>query len=92
MSPHSDLVRQHQLDMLDEILTHPNMTGWDGVRLDYIRFACDDDDFSQPARDKYEALHGDDPMEVVDSKFDQLWKGERMMAYFFYLLGLSFTA
>ena len=43
VSIHSDAVRQHQLDMLNEILTHPVMTGWDGVRLDYIRFNHDED-------------------------------------------------
>ena len=43
VSPHSDVIRSHQLDMINEILTHPSMAGWDGVRLDYIRFNYDED-------------------------------------------------
>jgi len=77
VSPHSNAVRQHQLDMISEILSHPQMMGWDGVRLDYIRFNYDEDDFSQPARDRYEEKYGVDPMDAVTSKFDQPWKNFR---------------
>jgi len=77
VSPHSDVVRSHQLDMINEILTHPSMAGWDGVRLDYIRFNYDEDDFSQPARDKYNELYGSDPLASVQSKFEEDWKSFR---------------
>jgi len=77
VSPHSDDVRGHQLDMINEIITHPQMAGWDGVRLDYIRFNYDEDDFSQPARNKYEQAYGFDPLYTVTSKFYEPWKNFR---------------
>ena len=33
ISVHSNAVRQHQLAMINEILTHPQMTGWDGGKI-----------------------------------------------------------